>query len=334
MKNTGMRLNVLLLSVVAVALGGCASETKIGGERNPVGGAAGGSSTVNASSKLEHCDHSLGTLAVEEDTTQSWYAILTTQYQLPATTPLLRLMIQQSNCFVIVDRGRGMNQMQKERDLAASGELRSRSNMGKGQMVAADYVATPNIQFAQNTGGGGAGAIVGHFNPLLGAIAGSMKKVEASTTLMLTDTRSGVQIAAAQGSASNVDWGFGALGVGGGGGAVVGAYGNTPQGKVIAGAFMDSYNQMVRAVRNYTPQTVAGGLGSGGQLAVAGATKATPAISLTQAQKKLAELGLYSGRADGIPGPGTSTALRNFQKIRGLDASGELDADTASALQR
>jgi hypothetical protein len=98
---------------------------------------------------------------------------------------------------------------------------------------------------------------------------------EASTTLLLIDNRSGVQISAAEGTAKNFDFGlFGSAFTGGlaGGG---GGYSNTPQGKVIVSAFADSYNQMVAALKNYKAQTVKGGLGTGGRLGVQGGS--TPA---------------------------------------------------------
>ena len=57
---------------------------------------------------------------------------------------------------------------------------------------------------------------------------------------------------------------------GGAGGGAGGAYTSTPQGKVIFAAFTDSYNKMVRALRNYKAQTVRGGLGTGGRLGVQG----------------------------------------------------------------
>jgi len=53
-------------------------------------------------------------------------------------------------------------------------------------------------------------------------------------------------------------------------GGRAGAYTSTPQGKVIFAAFTDSYNKMVRALRNYKAQTVRGGLGTGGRLGVQG----------------------------------------------------------------
>ena len=74
-------------------------------------------------------------------------------------------------------------------------------------------------------------------------------------------------IAISEGVASKKDFSFGAI-VGGGGGAVgIGAWQSTPQGKVIAGAFMDAFNQMVQATRGYAAQrTGPNGLGTGGAL--------------------------------------------------------------------
>jgi hypothetical protein len=350
-KNNGvvMRINqlkscLLVLGVSAsLTLAGCA-DMQVGGGKNPVGGSAGGASSTGAAATLEHCPHPLGTMAVEENVADPWYAVLTNQYHLPSTVPLIRLMVQQSNCFVVVDRGQAMNSMMGERNLAASGQLRTTSNMGGGQMVAADYVMTPSIQFSQNTGGGGAAlaGVGGGYGAIIGAIAGSMKSSEASTTMMLTDTRSGVQVAAAQGSAKNMDFGVGGLfSHFGSGGAAAGAYSQTPEGKVIAAAFLDSYNQMVKSVREYAPQRVEGGLGNGGQLGVDGASNpgaAAPAgapssFSLSDAQRKLADLGLYTSKVDGMPGPGTTRALSTFQKANGLPVTGQLDAATVGALQ-
>lgn len=49
-------------------------------------------------------------------------------------------------------------------------------------------------------------------------------------------------------------------------------------------------------------------------------------------QRELAERGLYDGKIDGIAGPGTRSALREFQNRNGLSATGELDVSTANAL--
>jgi hypothetical protein len=84
-----------------------------------------------------------------------------------------------------------------------------------------------------------------------------------------------VQLAAAEGSAKNFDFNVAGGLFGGGAFGGAGGYSNTPEGKILIAAFMDSYNQLVRAVRNYKAQEVAGGMGTGGSLGVQGGT--TPA---------------------------------------------------------
>ena len=68
--------------------------------------------------------------------------------------------------------------------------------------------------------------------------------------MLLADTRSGVQVAAAEGSTKKADIRLGAGLWGGGAGGAGGGYGNTNEGKIIAAAFMDNYNQLVQTVRN------------------------------------------------------------------------------------
>lgn len=256
-----VRLLVLGLSIVPVA-------ASAQGMATPSGGAAGGASE-GANTQLEHCTSSYGTLAVVEDQSAPWWHQYYARYPgLGSTIPVLRMLIQQSNCFVVVERGQAMNNMMQERALQQSGELRQGSNFGKGQMVSADYAMSPSIQFSQKGTGGLGGAIGGLLGSVAGTIAGGIKSNEAATTLLLVDNRSGVQISAAVGSAKNFDFAVfgGAFGGGGGGGA--GAFTNTPEGKVLTAAFADSYNKMVVALRHYTAQQVKGGLGKGGNLKV------------------------------------------------------------------
>lgn len=236
-------------------------------------GAAGGANAQGAAGDLERCSQTLGTLAVEEDQSASWWSAYYHRYpNLGSTIPVLRLMIQQSNCFVVVERGRALNNAMQERALEDSGELREGSNFGKGQMVSADYTMSPSIQFSEKGTDGVGGAIGGLFGGgagrVIGALAGGVKSNEAATTLLLIDNRSSVQVSASTGSAKNMDFNVagGLFGTRAGGGA--GAFTNTPEGKVITAAFVDSYNQMVRALRNYRAQTVEGGLGKGGKLGV------------------------------------------------------------------
>ncbi|MFM9902878.1 MAG: CsgG/HfaB family protein [Polaromonas sp.] len=270
---------LLIPAAAAALLSGCVTtDMQMGNaaaKTVATGGAAGAAST-NANSALEKCAAPLGTVSLIENQSAGWYTILTGEYRLPPTANLLRLLIQQSNCFVIVERSAaGMNAMNRERNLQQSGEMRGGSNFGKGQMVSSDYGLSPEIVFSQdNTGGMSAalgGLIGGGGGRALAAIGGGTKTREASAMLTMIDNRSGVQIAASEGSASKTDFGgFGAL-FGGTGGGSVGGYSNTPQGKVVAAAFMDAYNQMVVSLRSYKAQSVSGqGLGGGGRLGVDG----------------------------------------------------------------
>lgn len=283
------------LAAALLLLAGCAgTEPKLGGGGTVATGAAGGSNTANASTQLEKCERSLGTLGVVEDQAAPWYHTLT-QYKLGSTVPVLRMMIQQSNCFVVVERGAAMKNMNAERQLMQSGEMRAGSNFGKGQMVSADYTMSPTINFSQKgtSGMGGALGGFGLIGSVAGFVAGGIKANEASTTLLMIDNRSGVQLAAAEGSAKNFDFNvFGGAFMGGFVGA--GGYSNTPEGKILIASFMDSYNQLVRAVRNYKAQEVAGGLGTGGTLGVQGG--ATPASQSAGQAAQTAQAGPPAGK--------------------------------------
>jgi Curli production assembly/transport component CsgG len=197
---------------------------------------------------VEHCDKPMGAVAVVEP--QNEVLVALSRYRLSSPVGLIRLMIQQSNCFIVVERGVGMQNMMQERQLAAAGETRQGSNLGGGQMVASDFILTPAVAFSENNAGGVGGAAAGLLGGKIGAVAGGLKFKEAQTSMLVADSRSGVQVAAAEGSTKKADLRLGGGLFGGAGGAAVGGYGNTNEGKIIAAAFMDNYNNIVRAVRN------------------------------------------------------------------------------------
>jgi hypothetical protein len=145
-----------------------------------------------------------------------------------------------------------MQNVQQERALQNSGELRSGSNMGKGQIVTADFILTPSVIFSENNAGGVGGAVGGVFGGKFGALAGGLKFKEAQTSMLVADARSTVQVAAAEGSTKKADLRLGAGLFGGGIGAAAGGYGNTNEGKIIAAALMDNYNNIVGVVKGDT----------------------------------------------------------------------------------
>lgn len=225
-------------------------DFKLGGdEKDPVKGSAGPDGAQGESPQLEKCDKPYGTLAVAEPQEHFYHALQ--RYGLTSPTAVIRMIVQQSNCFVVVERGRAMKNLMQERDLMQSGELRGGSNMGKGQMVTADYVLTPEVVFSEKNTGGVGGALGGLLGGQVGAaIIGGLKFKEAQTSMLLADTRTSLQIASAQGIAKKADWGLGGLLGGGGAAGGLGAYESTPEGKIVAAGFLDNWNNIVRAIRN------------------------------------------------------------------------------------
>ena len=161
-----------------------------------------------------------------------------------------------------------MQNILQERALAGGGQLQRGQNMGGGQMVTADYLLTPDVAFSEGNAGG-AGAALGLLPGKAGAIGGllgaGMKSKVAQTSMVLSDTRTTLQVAAAEGSAKATDFALGGiLGAGGVGGGL-GGYTNTAEGKVIAASFIDNWNNIVRAVRGtLTPASAAAPQAGGG----------------------------------------------------------------------
>jgi len=193
---------------------------------------------------LPICDKSLGSVALVDGEGQGW-----TYYNLGAPSVLLKAFVSKSHCFKLVDRGAGMSALEKERALAGGGQLQKGSNMGGGQVKAADYVLVADIANTDSNAGGSAvggvaGAVIGgRVGGLLGGI--KSKRVEAQTVLTLMNVRTSEIEATAEGSASKKDIGFIAGGGYGFGGAIGGGYEDTEVGKVVTFAFLDAYRQIV-----------------------------------------------------------------------------------------
>src|ERR1700676_3854790 len=208
----------------------------------------------NAQPQIPICDKKIGTLAVTEPENAWW-----TEMQLESPAALIKIYVSQSKCFTLVDRGKGLAAARTERELAAGGEERVGSNIGKGQMKAADYVLVPDIANrnanAQRTNGGGAlGGLLGHG---IGAVVGgiSLKSKTADVVLTLTDVRSTEQVALQQGHSKKTDLGWGAGGgafFGGFAAAGASSYANTEIGQVVTMAYLDAYTKLVNEVKGMT----------------------------------------------------------------------------------
>ena len=211
--------------------------------------------------KLPVCDKKIGTLAVVEPKDTTWWHDL----QLDSPAALIKVYVAQSKCFTLVDRGKGLDAAKTERALAASGEERQGSNVGKGQMKAADYVLVPDIANRnRDSGGTNVGGMIGGLLPHgIGALLGgvSLKSKTADVVLTLTDVRSTEQVSLQEGHSKKTDLGW--MGGGGAGffsGFAAGgasSYANTEIGQVVAAAYLDAYTKMVADVRSNTPDAKA-----------------------------------------------------------------------------
>jgi hypothetical protein len=250
-----VRLIALTIATALTAAAAAAqgiTKPKQGSGGSVVQGAAGPGGS-QGDKGLQHCDKPMGAMAVVEP--QDYIIRSLAGYGLQSPVGLIRMMIQQSNCFIVVERGAAMQNMMQERALADSGQSRAGSNMGGGQMVTADFFLTPAVVFSENNAGGiggAAGAFGGMFGragAVAGAIAGGLKFKEAQTSMLLADARSGVQVASAEGSTKKADLALGGALWGSGGFGSLGGYGNTNEGKIIAAALLDNYNNIVGVVR-------------------------------------------------------------------------------------
>jgi curli biogenesis system outer membrane secretion channel CsgG len=208
------------------------------------------------SDQLPHCDRPLGTAAVREPDRDWW-----TPLGLSNPEAVLKLFALKSGCLRMVDRNGGLQMRNQESQLNQSGDLQRGSNIGRGQVLAADFFLIPDIaRQNSNSGGGNFGGMAGHFLPGgFGAFAGSIsvQSKEANTLITLVDARTTEQLYIAEGNAKKTDVGFGAGGWGGGWGGFGGlegsGYTNTDIGKVIMQAYFNGFVDLVHYMQNQQP---------------------------------------------------------------------------------
>lgn len=208
--------------------------------------------------ELPICAKPIGTLALAdpENIENRWW----TSLGLSSPEALIRVYVQQSKCFRLVNRSnRGMAAMATERTLAAAGETRRGGTFGKGQMVEADFTVIPDIVSSNaNKGGLKIGGLLGGFVPGIGgALLGGLdiKKRSANVILNVVNNKSSEEYVA-EGQSKKSDLGFGGGGgiFGGGILAAGGAsgYDNTEMGQVIALAYLDAYTKLVNDLGGLT----------------------------------------------------------------------------------
>lgn len=205
--------------------------------------------TAEEEPAIPSCSEPYATIALREPSSGGgWWD----SYDLENPQALIKFYVNESGCFTLVDRASGLEMGMSERDLAQSGELQMNSNVGTGQLLAADFFLIPDlITNDEDRGGKRFGGILGgKLGGSIGGILGDVKtkNMEADTILTLVDARTGVQTATARGQAKKRDLSFdvgGLLGAAGG----VSSYQDTQIGRVIATAYAEAYTELVAKVQ-------------------------------------------------------------------------------------
>jgi hypothetical protein len=192
----------------------------------------------------------LGTLVVAEPQSHIWASL--GQYKLSSPSAMLRVIAQKSACFAVLERGVGMQNIQQERALAAEGLLEQSATVGGGQLQAADFVLTPNLQFSDNTGGIGAAlgrqqGLVGPHGRTAGRTGrfGERAEVQRGRNHFAAGRCAlGHSSGQSRGTGHRNGLRLGPLRLGQGGG-----YSKTPEGKLLAASLLDNHNRIVQQIR-------------------------------------------------------------------------------------
>jgi curli biogenesis system outer membrane secretion channel CsgG len=243
--------------------------------------------------QVPRCARNLGTVSIQNGDSAGW-----TGYRLQPPAALLRVVVQQSGCFTVVERGAGLDAAMRERELSGGGQLQAGSNVGGGQVRAADYVLLADVVAQDNnsSGGGFGAALGGVVGGRLGGVIGGVgaRSQTAQTTLTLANVRT-TESFSAEGNARNRNWTWGGIGFLGGGGAGLGGYTDTEIGRVITIAFVDAYTNLVQQ--------------AGGGPAIAGAPRESFRVTVASTPLR--------------SGPGTGETLRNLRSGAVVYPTGE-----------
>ncbi|HKD46206.1 MAG TPA: CsgG/HfaB family protein [Rhizomicrobium sp.] len=204
--------------------------------------------TAQKQAEIPNCSHKIGTLAVHEPQNNWWGPL-----GLESPEALLKVFVMKSGCFTLLDRGQGFAMAQQERALASGGQLQQGSNVGMGQVRAADYILVPDVVSRNgNSGGTNVGGILGGFiGGGVGALVShvNISSKTADVVLTITNVRTSEQQAMEEGHGSQTDVGLGFGGGWGGwggfGGAGISSYQNTAIGQVVVLAYIDAYTKLV-----------------------------------------------------------------------------------------
>lgn len=304
--------------------------------------------------QIPRCERPMGTLTIADGDAGDYDAM-----QLQPPQNLLRVVVQRSGCFTLVDRGSpALEAIERERRLASSGALQRNSNIGDGQIRAADFILLAQVA-SENDNASGAGArgsastgnantgpsaasrvggllkgaagvgvlaAGGGFSPSMfnGRIGGGIdtRTGEANTVLSVVNVRTTETMVVSQGYAAKRDVNWSLTGSAAFGGFVGGGYENTEIGRIVAQSFINAYADIVSQL---------------GQLDLTAAVSQAPIAepSVIQVAAQPAPPAVVAGSTSGLrvlqsttlretPGGAVLRVMRNGQSVH---ATGEQDGE-------
>lgn len=255
------RARAVLAALVILALAGCGKQgVELGQGGSVVTGSGGPTGAQNAARQLQKCDAPIAVVALEEN--QNGYIGIGRGGLPESPLPLVRVVMQQSGCFRIVDRNAGLKATKREQELKEEGVLRADGDVKKGRGLMAQYSVVPSLVFSEQDAGRQISGILAMI-PVLNKLAGAAEQVrikEAQVVLLLTDNETTEQLSSATGAARTTDLGLGGLVAGPGGGIGTLGWSNTNEGKVIAAAFLDAHNELVGQLRTLAAKALPAGV--------------------------------------------------------------------------
>lgn len=247
-----------------------------------------------------------------------------------------------TGCFKVVDR-QNLKGVMDELGLQQSGVVDRRTASRIGKLVGADLIVTAAVtEFSENAsgsrGGVGGGVGVGGILGIASALASSMQSAHMAADLRITDVQTSeiLGATAVKGTARDVSTGMllGALVPVAGGLGALQSWENTPRGA----ALRQVIEKAVAAIHTMIPagyyRHSVGRFGAAPRAVGGGAGGASGSNGVVvKAQRTLKALGLYDGAVDGLTGPKTEKAIREFQAQVGIDPTGKLDVKTMKELE-
>jgi hypothetical protein len=221
----------LLLLAAATLLAGCGKQgVELGQGGSIVTGSGGPAGADKAAKELQTCDAPVAVVSLVEN--QRGYVGIGRGGLPESPLPLVRVLMQQSGCFRIVDRNAGLDATVREQELKDKGVLRQDDSVKKGRGIVAQYSVQPSLTFSEQDAGRQIGGILAAI-PGLDKLAGAAEQVklkEAQVVLLLTDNETTEQLSSATGAARTTDLGVGGLVLGKGGGLGGLGWSNTNEG--------------------------------------------------------------------------------------------------------